>query len=121
MGLVVQQLLVLAQLGPGLRRERGGGLRVPAVLGGKAPAQRDVRGDVGQQAGGPADAGLERLIGRGRGGSLGRVSKRCTASTRPAAAASWAWASSSRGRDRSSSAGSAEIHRWIVAASPRSR
>ena len=69
----VQQPVVPAQLGPGLRRERGGGLRVPAVLGGKAPAQRDVGGDVGQQAAGPADAGLERLVGRGREGSLGRV------------------------------------------------
>ena len=74
-GLVVQQPLALAQLGPGPRRERGGGLRIPAVLGGKSPAQRDMRGDVGQQAAGPADAGLERLIGRGSEGSFGRVSE----------------------------------------------
>jgi hypothetical protein len=34
-----------------------------------------VRGDVRQQAAGPADAGLERLVSRGREGSFGRVSE----------------------------------------------
>jgi hypothetical protein len=73
-GLVVQQMLALAQLGPGPRRERGGGLRVPAVLGGKAPAQRDVRRDVGQQAVGGAmeGRGLHRCSPLASGGRHGR-------------------------------------------------
>ena len=56
--------LAVAELGQGPRGERGRALGVAAELGEIAAMERDQRGDVHQQAAGPADGRLERLLGR---------------------------------------------------------
>ena len=81
--------------------------------------ERDQRGDIHQHAGGPAGGRLERLLGRVCGRALGGIEQRLHRLHAAAGVCQGACASSSRGRDRTRSAGSAESHRWIVAASPR--
>ena len=69
----VQQPLTLADRGQGLGGERSRALGVTAELGEIAAIDRDICGDIHQHAGGPADGGLERLIGRAPGRAFGGV------------------------------------------------
>ena len=71
-----QQPLVLTEPGdhPGSERHRG--LGITAKLAEKAPLQRNQRGYVHQQAAGPADSRVKRLIGPARGRSLSRIEQR---------------------------------------------
>jgi len=72
----VQHPLAFAELGQGLRRERGRGLGVTPELGEITPVKRDVRRNVHRQAASLADRRLERLIGRARASALGCFEQR---------------------------------------------
>ena len=107
-------------LGQSPRGEGGRVLGVAAELGQIASVERDQRRDIHQHGWRPGRRSARtapppqprtRARPRPRSGS--------TASIRPLMVAISACASSSRGRDRTRSAGSADSHRCIVAASPR--
>ena len=70
------QRFFLTGLGQHTAGQHGCGLGVTAELGEIGLAQCLQRGKVHEQAGGPADGGLERLLGRARGRALGRVEQR---------------------------------------------
>ena len=109
------------RLGQGLRSERGRAFGVAVELGQGGAFERDRRGDVHQQARGPADRRLEWLIGGIAERALRGVQRRPGRFQSPPASAMNACARHSRGRDRTSSAGSAASHRSTVAPSPRQK
>ena len=68
-----QYPLILPAPGQGLRTELSGTFGVTAELGEVTTTERDHHGDIHQQAAGPADRGLERLLARTGVGKLCRV------------------------------------------------
>ena len=68
-----QYPFVLPALGQGLGTELSRARGVPAELGEVTTSDCDHHGDIHQQAAGPADRGLERLLARAGVGALGRV------------------------------------------------
>ena len=102
----VQHPLARVELGQRLPGERGRAFGVPAELSQVTAVQRDVRGNVHQQAAGLADRGLERLLTQ----RWRRPARPLPAAAPPRPGARWwrspaSWASSNRGRDQTRSWG----------------